>query len=361
MLPLSIKSYIHSLTADPYPNPDYSIIRTADDFHSYVHRYTNPSTPANFPLGEDTESYPVWRRDYIDGAGWTQRRITYHHFCLTFSLYPGTGRLIHTHDTHLIDLFRAWAITTNPLHIFHNYLHDVNIYDDLSIPVLDFFDTMVFSYNLCLGGGGDNDGESRAGRGSLGLKSLAKRQCNMDMKSFKDTVYPHSIPHLVQYLSLALPLFLPEDKTLKKCECGCPRHDHISRGTTGKLKGSCTLCKCERYKLGKEKMTEEETRLNRLYRKVNGLIQDIRDGKCEMDYSGDDEEEGGEIMDPWKRMKGWHNYDLEALRLNLGWWPIPSIQHVPEPEMVHYACRDADADLRLYYSLHSLKPWVFYE
>jgi hypothetical protein len=40
--------------------------------------------------------------------------------------------------------------------------------------------------------------------------------------------------------------------------------------------------------------------------------------------------------------------------------PKPSIAHVPENELVHYAVRDADATLRLYLHMRRLKPWLFY-
>ena len=81
-------------------------------------------------------------------------------------------------------------------------LHDSEVFDALRLPTEPFLDTMVRAYNLCLGGGGDDEdeGESRAGRGSLSLKVLAYRHCNMHMTSFKDTVYPHSLPHVLTWL-----------------------------------------------------------------------------------------------------------------------------------------------------------------
>lgn len=174
-----LSSYIDALNADPYPNPDYSVIRTESDLDTYWR--SAPS--ATNDLGLDTESRP--------GTG-TSRRAQLHGdcYCLTYSHTPGTGRLIYHRDTHLIHAF-AREVDRRQSHILlHNYLHDVVPLTSLSIPIPSFTDTMVRAYNLCLGGGGDDDGEGMAGRGSLGLKILAFRLLNMRMTSFKDTVFP---------------------------------------------------------------------------------------------------------------------------------------------------------------------------
>jgi hypothetical protein len=44
----------------------------------------------------------------------------------------------------------------------------------------------------------------------------------------------------------------------------------------------------------------------------------------------------------------------------LGPMPLASIEHVPEPELLHYAVRDADATLRMYLYMQHLSPWIFY-
>ena len=101
-------------------------------------------------------------------------------------------------NTSLLADYRNMVTELDPLHLFHNYLHDVIPFEQWSIPITKFRDTMVMAYNLCLGGGGDDeDTESKAGRGSLSLKVLSYRHLAMTMTSFKDTVTPHSLPYVL--------------------------------------------------------------------------------------------------------------------------------------------------------------------
>jgi len=327
-------SYVQRITADPYPQPDYRVCHNHVDLADYLSIGVQD-------LGCDTESYP-------DGRP----------YCVTVSRTPGTGRLVYARDRSTLAWLGAWLGDGGADQLlFHNYLHDVVPMDELDLPIGTFTDTMVRAYNLCLGGGGDDDDQaSMAGRGSLGLKQLAYRFLNMRMTSFKDTVFPHSIPHLKRYLYDAQSLFQYEDRGIKRCQCGCLQGLHLVKGKRGLPHGQCTGCRtCDKYRAKKfPPLTEEEERLNRLYRKVTGLVEDIDSGRCERD----DEEQ--DVVNPWKRIKGWHDYDHQALTNELGSCPVPSIAHVPEPELVKYACCDADATLRLYHFLKDYRPWVFY-
>jgi hypothetical protein len=342
--------HVQDITADYYQQVDYRVCRTTEDIDVYLYssKFIHAET-----LGEDTESLPG-----PDYNGWEASSHIFHGpaYCLTFSNSPGTGRLIYARDRHLIQHY-AWKVKQlDPLHIFHNYLHDIVPMDELEIPVDKFLDTMVRAYNLCLGGGGDDEEGSKAGRGSLGLKQLSYRFLNMRMTSFKDTVFPYSVPLLREYLLQAQSMFAYEDRSIKKCKCGCLQDRHLPKGIKNFLHGQCTGCKsCDKYRAYKyPPLTEEDDRLNRLHRKVTGLVEAIDSGKCERD----DEED---IVNPWVRIKGWHDYDHRALKETLGKWPVPSIAHVPEPQLVYYAVRDADADRRLYHFLLNHHPWVFYQ
>lgn len=331
-------AYIRAKTSDPFPTPDYQICRTIEDLNAYwFTRY--PVLTPTIHLGADTESRP-------DGAS----------YCVTVSHTPGTGRLIYVTDTDTIS--HLSRLITGAHLLFHNYLHDCIPFEELSLPIGEFTDTMVRSYNLCLGGGGDDDGEGRAGRGSLGLKVLAYRLLHMRMQSFKDTVYPHSIPHLHKYLLTAQIMFSYEDRAIKRCKCECLQSTHAVKGARGFNHGSCLTpgCDCPKYRAKKyPPLTETDTRHNRLYRKIGTLIDDIANGRCERDDDGE-----SDVINPWKRIKDWHDYDRQALAETIGIHPEPDIAHVPEPELVWYACRDADATLRLYLFLLTYHPWLFY-
>lgn len=333
----SALSLIHSLRLDPFPTPRYSVATPGLLTDYYFEQ--QPSVP----LACDTESLP-------DGTP----------YCVTVSDSPGTGWLIYADDSECLDVLREVIINTDLL-LFHNYLHDVTIFDSLSLPVPHFYDTMLMAYELCLGGGGDDDDEGMAGRGSLGLKQLSYRYLNMTMTSFADTVYPHSIPKLREYLSETLPLIQPPSFT-PTCICGHPISTHEKRGKTLRPIGKCPLCPCKKAKARSLPPTNEEDRLlGFLRRKIEKLLHDTE--RTAVDYdNGDDNDES---PDPWKRISQWHPHDHDFLTSISGPIPRPSIADVPEPELLAYACRDSDATLRLFRYLSPLMkpsngPWLFY-
>jgi uracil-DNA glycosylase family 4 len=349
-------------TGDQYPDVDYQVIRSKNDIEDYWGRASSGFMDRHNPnnrkmdavVAEDTESLP-------DNS----------EYCLTFSLYGGSGRLIYSRDTDLIREYAGIVEDIDPLHVVHNYLHDVVPFKSMGIPINRFADTMVMAYNRCLGGGGDDE-DGGAGRGSLSLKVLAYRLLGMSMTSFRDTVYPHSLPHLMKWLRDGNRLLSPTPWQ-PTCVCGLPQSFHEPRGATMRRTGPCPDSGCAKYKaIPKPKKDEDDKRLDRLHRKINGLIIKLESGRLEIDpYEGDDgageggtEDEGvySYVFDPWKRMaKQWHPWDREAMAAFPGVMPRASIAHVPEPQLLQYAARDPDATLRLYLYLKQLVPWIYYE
>jgi hypothetical protein len=298
----------HSLRADPHPHPDYRVCRTHSDLASYIgndYYAGGPLESDRLIIAEDTESLP-------DGSA----------YCLTFCTRPGTGCLIYTSDPGMIFEYSLNVLKSlHPHQIFHNYLHDVVPFDALGLPIHKFSDTMVRAYHLCLGGGGDEeDTESKAGRGSLSLKVLAYRHLNMHMTSFKDTVYPYSVPRLAEWLDRAATAIKPLPK-LKKVK-GVP-------------------------------VVPPDKQLASLYAKSHRLATKL------LTNTGTDW--ANSKHDPWKFIKtNWSEQDQEVLELLAGPIPVPSIAFIPEPALLSYACRDADATLRLHLHMRRLKPWIFY-
>lgn len=307
--------YATSLRTDHYPTPDYRVCRDLEDFIDYVDA---DGTLQKSIAAIDTEQTPDDKN-----------------YCYTFSHTPGTARLIYAdNNEYLVDHFLDWVRCEVETVVFHNYLHDVKyIPKNLHTP---FADTMILAYELCLGGGGDDDEEGMAGRGSLGLKQLSYRYLNMEMQSFQQTVYPHSLPKLHAFLNEFLDLTIPVER-LKLCICGHPQH-----------KGKCPVIDCtpHRAKLAPAlKPTEEDKQINLLRRKIATLMN-------------------GDKPDPWKLIKGWHDHDHELLLIP-GILPRPSIADVPETDLLHYACRDADATIRLYQFLSKMMLpgapfWLFW-
>jgi uracil-DNA glycosylase family 4 len=329
---------------DSHPTPDYRVIKSVSDFREYVEVYGDAYTPPI--VGDDTESTKLQHGDV---------------YCMTMSLAPGSGRLIYARDKELISEYRQWAHEKQPLQIFHNWLHDDEPFEQLGLPIEPFYDTMVRAYNLCLGGGADDDDDSsRAGRGSLSLKVLAYRHLSMSMTSFKDTVYPWSKLHAADWLSQGEAIFRKDEWTKPCATCHHPQISHQTRGKTQRHTGPCVhttfkglgYCDCTKYKpLKKPPTTSDEKRFNQLYLKITNLILDL---------------ESVPTTDPWARVKQWgkdqdDDWDQRTITDVLGPIPQPSIIHVPESELTVYACRDADADRRLYFKMEHMKPWVFYE
>jgi hypothetical protein len=336
-------SYISALRADPHPSPDYQVCHTADSLDDYF----NYGLYGADYLALDTESLP-------DGTP----------YCATISWFPGTGRLIYAHDAVTLRRLAQYLPTFEFL-LFHNYLHDVHPFAYLGLPIHDFRDTMVLAYLACLGGGASDDDSGLAGRGSLSLKSLAYRHCNMAMTSFRDTVYPHSVPKLVEYLK-GVSAALDMGPDLPTCECRHLREDHLDRGKTGKLKGKCSKCGCDHYKLHTVKKDQDDKLLGLLGRKTNNLLASIAEVRA-WNFDDEDEDEEPDVadytytdLDPYRRIKKWHLHDHEYLPNLAGLVPKASIADVPEKDLVTYAVKDADATLRLHLFLKSYYPWLFY-
>ena len=326
------------LRADHHPTPNYRVCHTPRDLAEYLDFSGIDQNFECLTVAEDTESLP---------GGTT--------YCMTFSHEPGTGRLIYANDRRMLDEYRVLVLERHHgIHqVFHNYLHDCVPFAALGLPIGKFSDTMVRAYHLCLGGGGDEeDSESKAGRGSLSLKVLAYRHLNMRMTSFKDTVYPHSIPHLESWLSTLTQAIAPAPK-IKSCVCGCPQESHERRGKTQRHTGMCSTCICMKYKAGPKVVpTIQDKYYAGIYAKTNRLATRLRE---ELDTDWADSKK-----DPWKFIRTNWGEDLDALELLAGPIPVPSVAFVPEPELLGYACRDADATLRLHLHMHHLKPWLFW-
>jgi hypothetical protein len=241
----------------------------------------------------------------------------------------------------------------------------VKIFDRLDFPIYSgFTDTMVRAYNLCLGGGGDDeDTESRAGRGSLSLKVLAYRHLNVVMTSFRDTVYPHSIPLMLDWLQKVEGTFRPSEPKAV-CVCGHLTACHEIKGKRPTPSGRCALCECKRHKKFDYRLTDEERKWNLLHRKTNNLTTALQNKQLADEYDelgiASDDDDAYPFVDPWKRIRGWHDHDRQFVSEYVGLWPQASIAHVPEPELVKYAVRDADTTLRLYLHMKNLKPWLFF-
>ena len=297
--------------SDPYPSPDYKVIHTIQDLDSYI-----STCDHYYEIANDTETH--------------SQGIPH---CLTFSHTPGTARLIYASNQRVLNEYANYLQHFRPLQLYYNYLYDLKPMNEMgiTIPPTRFLDIMIRAYELGLGGGGDDD-DTGAARGSLGLKTLAYRHLHMHMTSFRDTVYPYTLPLILDHLYQVSDLVSPAEHK-ETCECGHSQEAHQKKGKTQRRIGWCEKdgCECEKWKkVSKPKQSKE---LGSFYRKVNYLADQLLRGKQ---------------IDPWARVKEWHGWEKEMMEEFAGRMPVLDIRLVPENVLVNYACPDADATLRLH-------------
>lgn len=219
-------------------------------------------------------------------------------FCLTYSLYPGTGRLIRAeNDDHLAALQEKLDHWENAI-LFHNWLYDWSITETMGLrfPHRHLVDTMAVVYQL--------------GNLPQGLKALAFRELGMTMQDFDDVVTPHSRRRVIEYY---------EEASLEEW----PKPD--------------------------PQMVLDEQGQWKVYR-PQGLSTRLK--RFFTDYR--------KAPDTKDVFKAWENWEADHAQIEerLGPWPGKDIRHVPFEQALFYACRDADALGRLWPILKRMRTLV---
>lgn len=232
-------------------------------------------------------------------AGDTESSRSLGPYCLTYSQQPGTGRLIRaTRDDLLSRLRRRLSAWRAPL-LFHNWLYDRKVVLEMGIHFPDHLirDTMLMAFHL--------------GNLPQGLKALGWRELGMEMQDFLDLVTPHSAEMVLHYYRMA-----------ELREWGKPeqRMEFDEKSGLWKLK----------------KPQGMNTKLKRFF----------------TDYGKNPEKD---VFQMWE--KNWVE-EQETMEAELGPWPGLDIAHVPFDQVIHYACRDPDATLRLYPILRAMQRLV---
>lgn len=219
-------------------------------------------------------------------------------FCLTFSAESGTGFLIKADDLETLAAFQGEISNWRAVILWHNWLYDMDVVRKMGLvfPRHLIRDTMVMAYHL--------------GNIPQGLKALAYRLLGMQMQDFDDLVLPYSTDRVLEYYRqcLAEDWGKPEEQTV--------------RGPDGKWK---------------------------LY-KPQGFNAKIK--RFFGDYTKNPEKD---IYEMWQ--KNW-SVNQEEIQGKIGEWPGKCITYAAEdnwPDTLRYACRDADATLRLYPALKAMQ------
>ena len=229
-------------------------------------------------------------RDYLDStipmAQDTESKRGHIPYCLTLSQYPGTGRLIRAERKDLIAELQTYLDRWESSLLFHYLMADYDPMESMGLqyPPNKIRDTIALAFQL--------------GNLPQGLKALAFRELGMVMQDFDDLVTPYSTPLVLSYYHQAYMQEWPK-----------PQEELIRDD-----KGEWKLYRPQRI----------ETKLKRFFTDFeNNPAKDV--------------------------FKAWENWEMhwEVIESRLGMWPGKCISYVPYPMMLYYACRDADATLRL--------------
>lgn len=210
-------------------------------------------------------------------------------YCLTYSQAPGTGRLIRANQFDLLSQFQTKMDRWEDLIYLHNYLYDWNTTGDMAVKFKfkHVRDTMLRAFHLGIFSKKD-------------LKTLAYRELGMTMQDFDDLVMPYSRVHVIDYYRQAY-----TDHEWPKP----PKRIKIQED-------------------GTEKGTQPHSMKTKLKTFFTYLAKDP---------------EGKDVFAAWEN---WVE-DWEMIEEKCGRWPGKDIAHVPFEQMKYYACRDADATIRL--------------
>jgi DNA polymerase len=258
------------LPIDQHPDVDYSEVTNAKEI-----REIDPT----LSMACDTE---------------TSRK--YGPYCLTYSQYPGTGRLIRATRPDLLVALQEKLDEWEGTILFHNWLYDWLVTENmgLNFPHKLVRDTMVTCFHL--------------GNVPQGLKALAYRYLGMAMQSFEDLVRPYSTQMVLNYFEMA-----------QMSEWPKPPEQLVVDDKTGKWKVY--------------KPQSMSTKLKRFF----------------TDYSKNPEKDVFKMFE-----ENWVEWQ-ELIEQQVGPYPGMDIAHAPEEEVLHYACRDADATIRLWPILQKMK------
>ncbi len=258
-----------TLPTDAYPDPDYQECESVKDVDDYLTGYSLG------PMADDTET-----RCYNACGGRPH--------CITFSVRPGSGRLIRVENRVALDRYQQWLDVWKGPILFHNWLFDGEVVEEMGLdfPYANVIDTMVKVFHL--------------GNLPQGLKALAWRELGMKMQDFDDLVTPFSREIVLDYYRNAMgeEWSKPAEQLLRTDDGGWKKYK--PHGFRTKLKTFWTY-----FAKNADK----------------------------------------DVFEAWTDNWTMHHAEVEE---KMGKWHGKCITHAPFEKQLYYACRDADATLRLW-------------
>jgi uracil-DNA glycosylase family 4 len=222
-------------------------------------------------------------------------------YCLSYSVMAGSGRLIYADNRDCLDTYNNYMREWRGPILWHNWAFDERVTRNMGLvyPRRRIVDTMVKAFNL--------------GNIPQGLKALAYRELGMDMLDFDDLVKEPSTDRCLSWLGHAARMKWPKPDPVQV------RQDDGSYKTKQPHSMSTKLKTFFTY-----------------WNKDNT--------KCPF-----------EAWDNWEDSHALLNAGMDE---EYGHWPGKCITHAAEDkpeEVIRYACRDADALLRLWPRLQHME------
>lgn len=219
-------------------------------------------------------------------------------FCLTYSQAPGTGRLIRVERPDLLHAFQRQLQNWRAPILFHNWFYDWTVTEEMGLrfPHRHTVDTMAEVYRL--------------GILPQGLKALSWRELGMEMQDFEDVVKPHSVAKVLDYYRL-----------VQLCDWPKPPEELRINSKTGFWE----------------------------FYRPQGMNTKIK--RFWTDYG---KNENKDVFKAWENWESAH----AMIEQELGPWPGMCVSHAPFEDVLFYACRDADATLRLWHLIRKMQARV---
>lgn len=177
--------------------------------------------------------------------------------------------------------------------IVHNYLYDIQY---VALRDHDFVDTMTLAYLV---------------GAPQGLKELAHRLCGINMIEYREIVRPGQLELSLEYLCKVLDHEWPDPPLLEETKWDNRKGEIVTR----------------------------QKKPWHISRKVSKMLGDL-----DTDSS----------VDLWVRWRGVPAEERAVVELALGLMPESSLADIPFDQAVEYACRDADATLRVKHKLQKM-------
>lgn len=287
---------------DPYPVTDYREITTLAEQDEYWYLCQDH-------MGLDTESDTSEHERLHAAPPW----------CLTYSLAPGTGRLIMANRRDLLNDFQARLTRYRLLVSMHNALHDLNVCTQMGVTISRYVDTMLRANTIQTL--------------PKGLKALAYRLLHMSMLDFDDVCIGPSNTQALYYLGE----FLRQQRA---------KYEYEHHLKSGARKGQSEL----RWRKDRPAMIGKAVTQSNAAIKSFGQSPILLLDPAYANQQGEEVQEASPTTTIWNRWDNWNPDVRQAIVGALGGMAFPrkSITWVPKHAAHQYAIRDADASWRLH-------------